>query len=1057
MTMLSGLLGISVPMAMSTPIDAKIREIKKVTGSNDRLFVLNQAEKSVILFDQNLKKSDAFFLSTDIPNQEILPMDIAYLGNSLYFTDQLGRRILQYTQSGKYVQTLDPLTKYLTKPSSIAAYEKYLLIGDLGCIWITDLSGKILGRIHLPESNDGAFCTISDISYSQNELYLSDTTNNQILVYKNSDSWIDFTLSYTLGGFGTEIGRFMRLTSVAGYGKIFGCDGVKNNIQVFHPLTKQVEVISNTGENPYVPTDMMIWNQKMVVIDEKSELITTFPLLTGPEFQPVISTTSIDFGSTYDPAEKQFLVYNQSGYPMKGTITVNNPAFMVEPMEFFGVKNSFIVSIKKNLEAKLVETGTITIHLPGNVTKTIEVKVRRGLDTDYELVYPENPELSYQKNRLKLKIIPQHWVEKKETCEFILQSKNIPFELVTDSPFIYSLVPIGNPLPRFYTASFTLKSPQYKIIKQLNLTFLYKGFEGAVPTTVLGEFCVADWCEYCPSGHRALNELSQSMTREQVNFLTYYIDCQQATNQRLCFDEAEKRVKWYVPGGTHVSLYLNGTTIINGGVNSPDATMTTEYKEKIDSLLRKDSPISLTGSAILNPEDRSITVGATIELAIKQELKMPRLFCVIAESNIDLLVANKEKIHNFVARQFISLPNPEISSAYGSPLSFLEREDIQLQAKIDPLIKLENAYCVIFVQDLATTEVFQTRFIPLGEKGKVTEFSLDCQESSIQDRGTVLPDLEYQLQNQGDSLEEYWIDIPEKSELPPDTELIVNGNSFSVLNTLAAYLNPSDIASIQLHFNSPLAKGKLEQISLSVIHPESKTTKTIVLPIKSIEANAPRYQILYPPLEDLTSKDGFSTNMKSLIMVIKAEPGTKVTLLSNKKIAETREMIVPSNGTLFFPTSIISSKQTRTLLFTFPDYKTREIDITLWGKNLLLIQLTLNDPTPKINGETQSPLEAAPFVMNGRTMVPIRFISEAMGARIEYESATRTITINYEDTIIVMQYNNPEATINGKTVIMDAPYTIRMARSFVPIRFIAEAFGASVEWNPRKSEIKIRL
>jgi hypothetical protein len=435
-------------------------------------------------------------------------------------------------------------------------------------------------------------------------------------------------------------------------------------------------------------------------------------------------------------------------------------------------------------------------------------------------------------------------------------------------------------------------------------------------------------------------------------------------------------------------------------------------------------------------------------MAVKQELKIPRLFCVIAESNIDLLVANKEKIHNFVARQFISLPNPEKSSAFGTPLSYLEREDIQLQAKIDPLIKLENAYCVIFFQDLATTEVFQTRFIPLGEKGKVSEFSLDCQETSIQDRGIVLPDLEYQLQNQGDSLEEYWIDIPEKSELPPDTELIVNGNSFSVLNTLAAYLNPSDIASIQLHFKSPLAKGKLEQISLSVIHPENKTTKTIVLPIKPVEPNAPRYQILFPPLEELTSKDGFFTNLSTVIMIIKAEPGTKVGEMGGANV-QSKESI------LNFPIKVRPGKQKRTILIEYPDRKIDSITIHLRGE--ILIQLTLNDHTTKINGEAQPPLEAAPFLMNGRTMVPIRFISEAMGARIEYESTTRTISINYEDTIIIMRYNNPEATINGKIVIMDAPYTIRLGRSFVPIRFIAEAFGASVEWNPRKSEIKIRL
>jgi thiol-disulfide isomerase/thioredoxin len=1046
MMMLSVLQGISIPLVTSSPIDTKIREIKKISGSKDKLFVLNQAHNAVTTFDQSLKKLDTFFLATDVPNQAITPQDIAYLDGSLFITDQLGRRILQYSASGKYVQTLSKLTGILTKPSAILAYDQYLLIGDLGCIWITDLSGKILNRIQLPENKEDVFSTITDISCFENELYLADTTNNQILVYKSGENWIDFKYSNTIGGFGVEPGRFMRLTSAVGYGKLFGCDGIKKSIQSFHPLTKQVELVTNEEIGLIQPSDMTIWNQKIYMVDEKTDSVTSVPLITGPEFQPVVSTTVIDFGSTYDPAEKQFLVYNQSGYPMKGTISVSNPAFIVEPIEFSGVKNSLTVSIKENLQAKLIETGKITIHLPGNITKTVDVKVRRSSDPDFTIVYPKIPEFNTYEKQLVFTIETQNRLG--EAIEIVVQNKNIPFDLIKQDVDKYALLPIRSPLPGIYSITFTAKAPRNKIIKQGTLTFLYKGFEGAVPTTVLGEYCVADWCEYCPSGHRALNELSQKMTRDQVSFLTYYTDCQQATDVRLCFDEGDKRVKWYIAGGTHVSLYLNGTTLINGGINGPDATMTTDYKEKIDLLLRKDSPISLTGSAILNPKDRSITVGATISMAVKQELKMPRLFCVIAESNIDLLVTNKEKIHNFVARQFISLPNPEKSSAYGTPLGYLEREDIQLHAKIDPLIKLENAYCVIFVQDLTTTEVFQTRFIALGEKGKVSDFSLDCRETMLLDKGTIPQDLEFQLQNLGDTLEEYWTHIPENSGLPPDTELIVNGNTFSVLNTLAVFLNPSDIATIKLHFKSPLEKAKLDQISLSVIHESTQTTKSITLPIKNADPNQPRFQVLYPPMEELMSKDGFFTNMNSLTMIIKAEPGTKVGEMGGANV-QSKESI------LYFPIKVRPGKQERTILIEHPSRQLDRITIRLRGE--ILIQLTLDNSVPLINGEAQAPLEAAPFLMNGRTMVPIRFISESMGAYIKYESTTRTITINFEDTVIIMQYNNPEATINGKTVMMDAPYTIKLGRSFVPLRFIAEAFGAKVEWNPRKREIKIRL
>ena len=1038
--------GMSIPLGTSSPIDAKVRETKKISGSQDKLFVLNQATKTVTIFDQNTKKLDSFFLSTDVPNQAILPLDITYLDGSLYLVDQLGRRILQYTESGKYVTALSNLTDFLTKPSAILGYSQYLLISDLGCVWITDLSGKILNRIHLPESRDGIFSTITDISYSEQQLYLADTTNNQILVYQSGENWIDFTYSTTVGGFGVEKGRFMRLNSAVGYGKIFGCDGVKKNITTFHPLTKEVETVTSEGLELTQPSDMMIWNLKIYVVDEKNDLVKAIPLITGPEYVPVLSTTSIDFGSNYYADTKTIQLYNQSGYPMKGSITVDNPTFVIEPTTFTGIKNIFTVTTSQVVKPGLIETGVITIHLPGNITKSIDVKVKRNVEPDYVMLFPVNSEMSSKNNSLLLTIDPQNRAE--PGFEFALQNKNTPFDLKKVSDYQYSLTPNRKLFPQFYTVNFTLKSTQYKILKQGTLTFLYKGTEGAVPTTVLGEYCVADWCEYCPSGHRALNELSQSMTRDQVSFLTYYTDCQQATEARLCFDEGDKRVKWYVPGGTHVSLYLNGTTVINGGINGPDATMTTDYKEKIDLLLRKDSPISLHGSAILNKENRTITIGASINVCIPTTIKDPRLFCAIVENDIQLPVSNGETVHHFVARQFISLPNEEKNAAFGTPMEGKDREDIQLQATIDPIIKLENAYCLIFVQDLATTEVFQTRYIPLQEKERIDEYSIDCQSVRVIDTGNTPPDIDFQLQNQGDHLEEYMIDIPEKSDLPRGTELIVNGNSFSALNTLGVFLNPSDIATIKLHFTSFITVPSLKNITLSVIHERSNTTQSIMVPVIPYENSPEEDPILFPPYQELTSKHGFYSRMESLTMVLKMKPGTQVSLQDKKST-------VPGSGILFFPINLSPGKNEMTLNLIHPNYHAEKIVIRIQA--YLLIQLILDHVVPLINGVPQAPLEAAPFLMNGRTMVPIRFISEAMGAKVDYDSATRTITINYEETIIIMQYNNLEATINGKTVIMDAPYTIRSARSFVPIRFIAEAFGAKVEWIPQKREIKIRL
>ncbi len=120
-----------------------------------------------------------------------------------------------------------------------------------------------------------------------------------------------------------------------------------------------------------------------------------------------------------------------------------------------------------------------------------------------------------------------------------------------------------------------------------------------------------------------------------------------------------------------------------------------------------------------------------------------------------------------------------------------------------------------------------------------------------------------------------------------------------------------------------------------------------------------------------------------------------------------------------------------------------------------VIQLTIDNPVPTVNGEPQSPLEAAPFISGGRTMVPLRFIAEAFGARVEWEAVTKGITITLGDTVIAMQVGSRTVMVNGKSYTIDAPPVIKNGRTFVPIRFISEILGAKVEWDANTRTVTI--
>lgn len=94
--------------------------------------------------------------------------------------------------------------------------------------------------------------------------------------------------------------------------------------------------------------------------------------------------------------------------------------------------------------------------------------------------------------------------------------------------------------------------------------------------------------------------------------------------------------------------------------------------------------------------------------------------------------------------------------------------------------------------------------------------------------------------------------------------------------------------------------------------------------------------------------------------------------------------------------------------------------------------------------EREVTLEAAPFTMVGRSMVPIRFIGEALGAKVGWDGEERRVTIGKDGIEIVLTIDRQEAYVNGKPHILDAPAVIRDSITFVPVRFVSESMKMKV-------------
>ena len=113
--------------------------------------------------------------------------------------------------------------------------------------------------------------------------------------------------------------------------------------------------------------------------------------------------------------------------------------------------------------------------------------------------------------------------------------------------------------------------------------------------------------------------------------------------------------------------------------------------------------------------------------------------------------------------------------------------------------------------------------------------------------------------------------------------------------------------------------------------------------------------------------------------------------------------------------------------------------------------IPIKDPSGNLrvflNGEQVAFPDQKPQIVGGRTLVPVRFISEALGAGVTWEDATQQVKITQGQKHIVLTIGRAEVLVDGTTFILDVPAQIIAGRTMVPLRFVSEVLGASVEWS----------
>jgi len=91
--------------------------------------------------------------------------------------------------------------------------------------------------------------------------------------------------------------------------------------------------------------------------------------------------------------------------------------------------------------------------------------------------------------------------------------------------------------------------------------------------------------------------------------------------------------------------------------------------------------------------------------------------------------------------------------------------------------------------------------------------------------------------------------------------------------------------------------------------------------------------------------------------------------------------------------------------------------------------------------------DVAPVVENGRTLVPLRVISETLGADVEWTASTRTVTIRTAAYTVIFQQNSSTFTVNGATRTLETPCKSVGGRTMIPLRAFADSIGAEVSYS----------
>ncbi|MHB8107438.1 MAG: stalk domain-containing protein [Candidatus Cryosericum sp.] len=133
------------------------------------------------------------------------------------------------------------------------------------------------------------------------------------------------------------------------------------------------------------------------------------------------------------------------------------------------------------------------------------------------------------------------------------------------------------------------------------------------------------------------------------------------------------------------------------------------------------------------------------------------------------------------------------------------------------------------------------------------------------------------------------------------------------------------------------------------------------------------------------------------------------------------------------------------------------VTLTIEQRQQTVILLAIGSASATVDTQTLDMGTQPVLLKSGTVMVPLRFVSEALGAAVEWLPAMRIVAVKRGDTSIQLQIGSKTALVDlGSMPLLEAPIIVG-GRTLVPLRFVSEAFGANVSWDQQLKRVTITL